>query len=92
MSVVHTETCAGELLHKNNLRSFVSECWIMDVISLQMCCITEKSLAATQTTGQTVVEVVFTAALFILECTFVLVGGSLREALDGEIKLSSSQA
>lgn len=62
----------------------------MDVISLQMCCITEKSLAATQTTGQTVVEVVFTAALFILQCTFVLQGGRLREALDGEIELSSS--
>lgn len=37
-------------------RSFVSDQWIIDVINPQMCYIREQPLAATQTTGKTVVE------------------------------------
>lgn len=69
------------------LQSCVSDEWIMAVINLQMCYIREQSLAATQTTGKTVVEKVFIAALFVLQRSFASEVGRLREALEGEIKI-----
>lgn len=49
----------------------------MGIINLQMCYIRERLLAAAQTTGKTAVEKVFIAALFILQCSFVLEVGRL---------------
>ena len=37
---------------KINLGSFLSNHWVMDVINLQMCCVREQTLAATQTHGK----------------------------------------
>lgn len=61
--------CEGEY---DNLHAFVSDLRLMGVINPQMCYIRERSLAAEQTTGETAVEKVFIAALFVLQCSFVL--------------------